>query len=984
MRKSENKPFSSHLIKDGWNYYFISPWLFLTEKKGTFFQKISNALVDGTHPVYRGIFAWLLLFLLFFMPAISFNHGRNSDESVSNNYGRDVLNYYLSGGHNKAIFDPGKQGYKHMIYYGLSFDLLCAVVNKYLSPFGEFETRHLLNALFGLLAMFFASFLARKIANWRAALLVLLFMFITPVFIGHSMNNAKDIPFAAGYIMSVFFLVELLNGFPSVRIRNVFFMVIALALTGSNKINGWFILVAYLLIFTAIYWIYTIVKTKKIIIGAKEVKQQFLPLAAIIVFSYFLSIAFWPYAYDGIFTRPLESIKTFENIGQLMIHYELFEGKLMNMAHVPWYYTFKFMLITLPLFVLAGFFVTILCLKWVAGRFKISLIALLVFVTFVPVFYAIYKHSKLYNGWRHFLFIYPSFAVLAALGWEFVFQIAGKKYLRLIAFGILMVFMLKTLAWEISNQPGEVGYFNEMTGGTKGAYSYYEIDPLATTGFLAIKWLAEHELTKGKKVRIMTNIEGGSLDYYAREYGTNINFIWTKGINTSSTSWDYLILISSGMSHKQLTSGSFPPKGTIHTIYIGGAPVIAIVKSQNNFKIKGFRFFNSNQPDSALFYYRKALDFDSNDVEAIDMQAACLINLKRYGESLVCLNKSLNLFPENHFAWENVGAVYMFKDDYPRAITYLRRAVDCRINAKTALLNLGKSYFNIGQPDSSLYFFTEYDKYFPGDVDLYLLVAEVFKRKGDMSGALEVYNKALSLRPNDPNITVLRNEVMNNTTKSVFDDDFKLAMKYAQEGRLDSTISILSGIIHKDHQNYTAWLNRAVAWFQAGDMKKAFADLDTAIKIKPAMVDAWLKKGQIYMSVKNYKSALIQLNTAAKLGGENWEVFQERGNTLFNLGNFQAAYDDYSRSVLLKPDNFRGFYARAIALMNLGDLVSALNDLNQAVVLSPQYLEAYNTRVLVLLKLKKYNEAYDDIQLLKKNGRTVDPATEADVMKNLK
>jgi len=970
-------------FKKQWNYYFVQPWNELTDKSNSFYDKLLKLFDQGNSSLYRMLFAFLVIFLFFFMPVISFDFGRNSDETVSNNYGKDILNYYGTGGHDRSVLNEDKQGYSHMIYYGLSFDFLCALINKYISPFGEFETRHLLNALFGFLAMLFAALIALKLANWRAACITMLFIFLTPTFFGHSMNNAKDIPFAAGYIMSIYFLIRMLDRFPEVKFKDILWLAMAIGFTGSNKINGWLILTSYLIFFAFLLWVFQLYKSRNQLIAVVALKKMFFPIVLVIIISYIISIAFWPYAYSNIFTRPLESLKTFENVGKLMIHYELFDGRLINMENVPWYYTFKLMLITLPLFVLAGFFIAIISIKWMAKRFNISIFGLLIFITFIPIIYAIYKHSKLYNGWRHFLFIYPSFAVVAGMGWEFIFQIMKKKYLKYAVVLVFLALMIKTTVWSLKNHPNEIVYFNELTGGVKGAFGYYELDPLATSGRQAVEWLIDHQIKSDEKVVVLSNIEGESLEYYAKKHKKNIKFFWTKGYNTSQVHWDYLILNNSFMSHKQLASGLFPPKATIHTIDAGGTPLIAIIKRVNDYKFIGFKFFQQNQFDSSLYYYQQAYDYDNKDFEAIDMFAASHINLGHYNDGLFYLNKSLNLFPEDYFAWENVGTIYMLKDNFEKAIIYFKKALSYRINAKDALMNLGKSYYNLGDYDSSLYYCTLYDRYYPRDVELFILIAEIFKAKNDLPQALQVLNKALQIRPGDPDIMAMVDELKSGQSAGAYTKEFNLAIKYAQMGRLDSMINILGRIIQADPKNYMAWLNRGVAWYQMGDPKKAIADIDKAIEINPKNADGYFKKAQIFFALRDNKNGFEYIHQALKLAPNNWEMLIERGNAYYTSNNFSAALNDYTLSITQKPDYFKTYYARGLCYFTVGNLSAALNDLNQAIVLNPEYYETYNTRVIVLTKLKRYKEAYNDLNFLKNKGLPFDKNLEKEIMGKL-
>ena len=95
---------------------------------------------------------------------------------------------------------------------------------------------------------------------------------------------------------------------------------------------------------------------------------------------------------------------------------ELFEG--VRLKDKPWYYEPKLILITAPLMLVIGwafFALTSIFKKQKARTF--GLFVLLV-MAFAPTAYAIFKESYLYNGWRHFIFIYPILIVLAVWGWE--------------------------------------------------------------------------------------------------------------------------------------------------------------------------------------------------------------------------------------------------------------------------------------------------------------------------------------------------------------------------------------------------------------------------------------------------------------------------------------------------------------------------------------------------------------------------------------
>ena len=89
------------------------------------------------------LFALLLVLVL-----VTFkDYGVTWDEDAQNWYGVAVLNYYLSG-----FTDHSYMHLYDLFYYGSIFDTLAAALN-HVSPFGTFETRHLLNALIGIVGI---------------------------------------------------------------------------------------------------------------------------------------------------------------------------------------------------------------------------------------------------------------------------------------------------------------------------------------------------------------------------------------------------------------------------------------------------------------------------------------------------------------------------------------------------------------------------------------------------------------------------------------------------------------------------------------------------------------------------------------------------------------------------------------------------------------------------------------------------------------
>ena len=122
------------------------------------------------------------------------DYGVTWDEDVHNWYGVFVLDYYLSG-----FTDLRSLHWLDLFNYGAAFDAVAAAINM-VSPFGAYETRHLVNAIVGILGLVGTWKLGRALGGPRAGFIAALFLALTPNYYGQMFNNPKDIPFAAGSV----------------------------------------------------------------------------------------------------------------------------------------------------------------------------------------------------------------------------------------------------------------------------------------------------------------------------------------------------------------------------------------------------------------------------------------------------------------------------------------------------------------------------------------------------------------------------------------------------------------------------------------------------------------------------------------------------------------------------------------------------------------------------------------------------------------
>ncbi|MHB1277333.1 MAG: tetratricopeptide repeat protein [Bacteroidia bacterium] len=651
---------------------------------------------ERLHAFSRFLFASLFLLCLVGMPVLSFDYGISWDEKLQYEYAHDIYAYLTSFGEDKTIFDFETKSalWQPMQYYGSFFDVLTVAIVDVFGIENEFEMRHFLNAIFGVFGLLFAGLFARAVTNnWLTATLTFIFLLLTPSYFGHSMFNPKDIPFATGFYMAMYYMVHFIKELPNPRFSTLFLLILGIALSISIRVGG-ILIFPYILLFAGIKWLG--VWTKE---GMSEAFSQFrrylFYFSIVLVFGYFLGLIFWPYALQDPLKNPLEALKGLSKVNYTT-SYETFEGIRTYMSKVPWYYSLKLMALGSSLIVLLGAAIQILRIPF-SPKNERAWNLMLIFMFLFPVLYAAYKESMLYNGWRHWFFVYVNLAVLAAWGWSWLIE-NQKKAVRYVGYAVVFLGIGNMTWWMVRSHPNQSVSVNELTGGLKGAYGYYETDYYSNSVRQAVEWFVENELPKlgDKHVTILTNNEPLSAQYYMKKYTDKVDIVWTREYELTKKQADYSIFTSRTMSKTTLLKGYYPPEGTIHVVELDGVPLCAVIKHENHYMAEGYLETDSSQYTEALEQFRKAVAYDPGNDEAWRMFGLAMANIgPQYADSaLWALRKSIEVLPENFIAYDLSGMIFSSMNRHDTAITLFEKAISYKINYTNAHYNLGLSHYN--------------------------------------------------------------------------------------------------------------------------------------------------------------------------------------------------------------------------------------------------------------------------------------------------
>ena len=330
------------------NYFWKIPFRFLTTGRffSTLFDVSSRARRDMT---YRMLMLLFGLFVFFYMPYISKDYGISGDEFVDHRHSGYVLDFFTKG--DKAALNQPKTA---LHLYGNSMQVVAAVVANIIGADDVYAVRHVVCALVGVLGVITIGLFGLRFGGGLCGLISMLLLFFSPRFFGHSMNNLKDIPFAVGYLVAIFYFVRMFDRYPVVKLRHMIGAMLGIALALGTR-SGGLLLFPYLLMYGGLFYILLVgfKEFYKFMKYRKEVENILFLIVLVLFVGYFLSIITWPFALARPFANVVVSLKEFTNynIGLRTI----FEGKQMMSNMLPVHYAPKYLMIGSPLVVVIGF-----------------------------------------------------------------------------------------------------------------------------------------------------------------------------------------------------------------------------------------------------------------------------------------------------------------------------------------------------------------------------------------------------------------------------------------------------------------------------------------------------------------------------------------------------------------------------------------------------------------------------------------------------
>jgi hypothetical protein len=465
-----------------------------------------------------GLTALLVLLVLH-----STDAGVSYDENSQRHYGNLILDWFRS-----SFKDTNAMTFGDLYLYGGLFDAPVQWLVQF-SPYGVYESRHILTAITALLGVVATWKMATAVAGERAGFLGALMLSLTPCWVGHGLFNPKDIPFATAAAFASFSAVRLAMGPAPLRVRDMCWAGLTVGIALGVRPGGNFV-VAYPCLAAGLRLGLEVVRRHRRgqPLGLGRLTLNLVTCVYLVfVIAWPLMLLFWPWAQIDPFKRPLEAMyiaRHFNWQGSV-----LFQGQMVDAKELPISYLPVWFKITLPeTYLLAAIALLVLLVGLIVRRRTSDggrVLGWCMLVTFVALPFAavLITRPVLYDAQRHVLFLLPPMAALA--GCAFSEVLAAQWLPRVVrgAFaGVLVALSILVGVDIVQLHPFEYVYFNRLSGGLAKQYRRFETDYWSIGYRDGLEWVL-NELPPqhpARRTRVTACDKAGNerLEYYLEQW----------------------------------------------------------------------------------------------------------------------------------------------------------------------------------------------------------------------------------------------------------------------------------------------------------------------------------------------------------------------------------------------------------------------------------------------------------------------------------
>lgn len=381
--------------------------------------------------------------------------------------------------------------------------------------------------------------------------------------------------------------------------------------------------------------------------------------------------------------------------------------------------------------------------------------------------------------------------------------------------------------------------------------------------------------------------------------------------------------------------------------------------------------------EEAIQCYRHAFDLDPQSVSATISLGYALAAQGHGEEAEHYLSLAVRIDPGNADAYYMLGGVANARGDLSTAIEYFRKALECKPDFEFACRDLYDAFMRSGHDEQANIMLVNAVAAHPEWSELEILLADLYREKGEHEAAAEHYRKFLSAQPS--NLKALCNlglslQISGKLKEAA--DSFKrmLALKpdcaeayynlgnvIKAQGDAQAAIEYYEKSLELNPDDTFALTNLGNTHMAQGDSDAAFACYKKILAVSPNDVSAHNNAGLALRAQGSIEAALEYFNKALALEPLRFDTHANIAHILQAQGKFEAAIEHYRRAISLAPESSLADLHLRVGnvFLEQENTQKAIESYQGILAIKPDFAKAYSNIGTALLKQGNYHAALE-------------------------
>lgn len=392
----------------------------------------------------------------------------------------------------------------------------------------------------------------------------------------------------------------------------------------------------------------------------------------------------------------------------------------------------------------------------------------------------------------------------------------------------------------------------------------------------------------------------------------------------------------------------------------------------------GFIYLSSKAIKRAKPYFLKAIEIDSNSIEAHHGLALTEEMLGNQGEAEAVFCTALTLAPKNADILNDFGKFLLSQSMANSALEYFQKATEINDEHKVAWSNLGGCLYSLKKYKQAYEAFQKAININPNFAEPYYGLGLIDEKNELFDQAIKNYQRAVELSPDEIRYVekfALAHFKLENYKQAAIafekvleekSDNYKLFGLYANclylAKEYDKSIIAfekISKINPEDPDNYAQW---AYALYELGKYDEAIDKFKEAFNHDTSKLDYLIRAGRICLETSQFKKAVKHFQELLDTFPDNPLVEFWLGKSLWANSQKKVALTHFNKSIELGYDKSVTFYDFAVELDRQEDYESAILLYELALSIEPDDPESLANIAADLVELGKLDEALKNAQ----------------------